>query len=223
MTKQSCRFVHRRWVTRTITAVISASALAVAFVPGATAATAATHTPASHIVKAGGGKITLHRIGTVNLRALARADARRMKSASPAKTPAHGKMTPLRLPPAAASAGSKASSRAVPAGRASTKFAGNVKGAHGFDGITAAINGAANSPITGGVGDVSPPDQGMAVGPSTAGTAIVEYVNDSLVIYSPSGRTLLGAIPGQQIFGLPAKRFLPTRAHTGIRRAATGS
>ena len=90
-----------------------------------------------------------------------------------------------------------------------TKFAGNVKGARGFDGITAAINGAANSPIIpGGIGDVSPPDQALAVGPSTAGTAIVEYVNNTLNIYSPSGRTLLGAVPSYQIYGLTPDAFL---------------
>ncbi len=212
MTKQSYPLARWGWLTRAITAVIGAGALAAAFVPAATAAPAAPaarNAPASHIVKARGGKITLHRIGTVNLRTLARADARRLANAAPATTPAHAKVAPLRLPPGAAKASSKAAGRLVPAARVLTRFAGNVKGAHGFDGITAAINGAANSPIIpGGIGDVSPPDQALAVGPSTAGTAIVEYVNNTLNIYSPSGRTLLGAVPSYQIYGLSPDAFL---------------
>ncbi|MGO8961754.1 MAG: hypothetical protein ACLQFR_30940 [Streptosporangiaceae bacterium] len=92
----------------------------------------------------------------------------------------------------------------MPGTAVTNAFTGNVPDARGFDGITSAINGAANSPVVGGIGDVSPPDQALAVGPSTAGTAIVEYVNDALNIYAPDGRTLLGAIPGYQIYGLPA-------------------
>ncbi|HUZ83137.1 MAG TPA: hypothetical protein VMU66_00470, partial [Gaiellales bacterium] len=48
----------------------------------------------------------------------------------------------------------------------------------------------------------------LAVGPSPAGTAIVEFVNDTLNIYSPSGKTLLGAVAGFQVFGLPPSAFL---------------
>jgi hypothetical protein len=79
-----------------------------------------------------------------------------------------------------------------------------VAGERGFDGLTSAIN-AANNPL---IGDVSPPDQGLAVGASSAGTAIVEFINQSLNVYSTSGKTLLGAIPGYQVFGIPANSFL---------------
>jgi hypothetical protein len=47
---------------------------------------------------------------------------------------------------------------------------------------------------------VTPPDQGLAAGPSPAGPLIVEMLNDSLSIYSPSGKTLLGAIPSFELF-----------------------
>jgi hypothetical protein len=94
----------------------------------------------------------------------------------------------------------------------SRRFAGNVRGAHGFDGITAAINGGANSPVSGGIGDVSPPDQGLAVGPDGSAirpqTVAFEFVNMSAVIYSTSGKTLLGAVPAAQIFGLDPAAFL---------------
>ncbi len=210
MTQSSKQPTHRRRSVRIATAAIGAAALAGAFVSAATAATAANR-PApsrSHLVKAGGGKVTLHRIGTVNLRALARADARRHLKAATAPAGTHLKMAPLGRPANAKKATHAASRRNVPGTAVRKALSGNVPGAHGFDGITAAINGAANSPDAGGIGDVSPPDQALAVGPSTAGTAIVEYVNDTLNIYAPNGNTLLGAIPGYQIYGLPASAFL---------------
>ena len=97
-----------------------------------------------------------------------------------------------------------AAGKAVPAGGLTGITRGNVAGEHGFDGLTSAIN-AANNPV---FGDVSPPDQGLAVGPSSAGTAVVEFINQSLNIYSPKGKSLLGAIPGFQVFGIPANSFL---------------
>lgn len=162
------------------------------------------------MVHARGGKVTLRRLGTVNLRTLARADARRAHAAATAPTAKDRKMVPLGRPANAKTAGRTANAMAghVPGAALRKSFAGNVPGEHGFDGITAAINGAANSPDAGGVGDVSPPDQALAVGPSTTGTAIVEYVNDTLNIYAPDGKTLLGAIPGYQIYGLPPSAFL---------------
>ncbi len=206
MTKMS-RPLTRRWLGRAATAAVGAVALAtaVATAPAASATTTAQASSTSHIVKAGGGSFRLHRIGTVNLLALARADARRGHAAKLSSS--HLKMVPLRTPHAFAHSG-KARHAGPAATSLANRFVGNVRGESGFDGITAAINGAANSPDAGGVGDVSPPDQGLAVGPSTAGTAIVEYVNDTLNIYSPSGKTLLGAIPGYQIFGLPPAAFL---------------
>ena len=201
---------NSRWLVRAATAAVGAFALAGALAtsgPAASAATTGTASQPSRVVKAAGGHFRLHRIGTVNLRALARADARRQGHASHAPASGAGRMAPLGQPPVAAGSGN-APNRAPSAAGLLTKIGGNVSGEHGFDGITAAINGAANSPITGGLGDVSPPDQALAVGPSSAGTAIVEYVNDTLNIYSPKGKTLLGAIPSYQIYGLPGNAFL---------------
>jgi hypothetical protein len=165
------------------------------------AAAAAAHTGAgtSHAAGITGGRMTLHRVGTADLRALARADARRAKAPSVSKH----RITPLGLPPWAAKAHGPATH--VASGGRLTGFApGSVAGAHAFDGITATIN-AANNPT---LGDVSPPDQGLAAGPSSAGTAIVEFVNQSLNIYAPSGKTLLGAIPAYQVFAQPSSAFL---------------
>jgi hypothetical protein len=182
---------------------VGAFALASTAVPAA-AATAHQAASASHVVKATGGKVTLHRRGTVNLRALARADARRAKAgaARTAAPAANEHEAPLRL---LHSAGRRATARkAVTAGSLTGFTNGNVAGERGFDGLTSAIN-AANNPV---FGDVSPPDQGLAVGASPAGTAVVEFINQSLNIYSPKGKSLLGAIPGFQVFGIPANSFL---------------
>ena len=146
--------------------------------------------------------MTLHRGKTVNLRALAQADARKGRKAAP-NTAGRGHETPLGLPPSARNA-SKAAAKAAAAASLTGFTNSNVAGEHGFDGLTSAIN-AANNPV---FGDVSPPDQGLAVGPSPAGTAVVEFINQSLNIYSASGKSLLGAIPGFQVFGIPAASFL---------------
>jgi hypothetical protein len=87
----------------------------------------------SHIVSAGGGTVALHRVGTVNLGALARADARLQASQAISQTARHLHVTPLRLPPGAV--GVKGAG--VPGGTVTTKWAGNVRGAHGFDGRSA--------------------------------------------------------------------------------------
>jgi hypothetical protein len=148
--------------------------------------------------------MTLHRGRTVNLRTLARADARKGRKAAPnAAAKAHE--TPLGLPPWTRNATKQAAAARATAAADLTGFTNsNVVGEQGFDGLTSAINAANNTAI----GDVSPPDQGLAVGSSPAGTAIVEFINQSLNIYSPSGKSLLGAIPGFQVFGIPAASFL---------------
>lgn len=215
MTKRSFPSARRRWSGRAVTATLGAAALAAALAPLATsgsasAATAASAAVTSHKVAATGGSFRLHRIGTVNVQALAKADAARMrKAASKSSSTTVKHVVPLRLPHGTGASASAIRQHAVSIRAAvMMRFFGNVRGAHGFDGITAAINGAANSPDIGGVGDVSPPDQGLAVGPSSAGTAVVEFVNDTLNIYTPGGKTLLGAVPAFQIFGLPSSAFL---------------
>ena len=107
-------------------------------------------------------------------------------------------MTPLRLPPGAV--GVKGTG--VAGGPLTTKWAGNARGAHGFDGLTSAISGAANSRLASGIGYVSPPGPTLAVGQSPKGTVVAEYVNEALSFYTPKGKTLLGPIPAYQIYGL---------------------
>ncbi len=160
------------------------------------------------MVKFGGGTIALKKMGTVNLRALAAKDARLRARSHGTSVRPKPTMLPLRLVPGAAKHAAAPRSMRVGNSHILPITNMNVAGQHGFDGITAAINGSANSPSIGGVGDVSPPDQGLAVGPSAAGTVAVEFVNDTLNIYSMSGKTLLGAIPAFQLFGLPSSAFL---------------
>ena len=193
---------HRRF--RVLACAAGAVALASAAVPAAVAATAQPARSTSHVATTGGA-VALHRVGTVNLQSLANADARKAATAAP-NIGAPSRETPLRLPPSAAKAAAGASAvKSAAAAAGLTGFTStNVAGEHGFDGLTSAIN-AANNPV---IGDVSPPDQGLAVGPSSAGTAIVEFINQSLNIYSTSGKSLLGAIPGYQVFGIPSNSFL---------------
>ncbi|MHB1819396.1 MAG: hypothetical protein ACYCO9_15355 [Streptosporangiaceae bacterium] len=162
----------------------------------------------SHVVKFGGGKIALKKLGTVNLQALASKDARLRARSNGTSVRPRRTMVPLRLVPGAARHAAAPRSMRVGDSNILPISNKNVAGQHGFDGITAAINGSANSPSIGGVGDVSPPDQGLAVGPSSAGPVAVEFVNDTLNIYSTSGESLLGAIPAFQLFGLPSSAFL---------------
>ncbi len=188
-----------RWVIA-LASVAGSAALAVAAVPAASAATAAhaSGAPKVHVSQVTG----IHKVGTVNLGALAAADAK--KPAASIAT-AH-QVAPIRMLPSAKTA-SHASSVSAP-GLNSPSLTSitntNVGSEHGFDGLTSVINAGANFAI----GDVAPPDQGLAVGPSPSGTALVEFVNQSLNIYSTSGKTLAGAVPGFQLFGLPATAFL---------------
>jgi hypothetical protein len=194
---------HRGY--RVLSCIVGALALAAYALPAA-AATAHPAAGMSQVVRATGGRIALHRVGTVNLRALAKADASRAKSAAPnaANAGTKHRVTPLGLPPWVAKAAARGSAVKAAAGGLTGFTNTNVAGEQGFDGLTSAIN-AANNPV---IGDVSPPDQGLAVGASSAGTAIVEFINQSLNIYSTSGKTLLGAVPGYQVFGIPSSSFL---------------
>ena len=184
---------------------LASAALVATAAPAASAATAA-HTAVHPVKLTHATRGTLHRAGTVNLRAIAAADAKRAKRAPTVSTPRHA--APLRKLPSATSAAHAARTSApAVSGRAKglTPITGqNVSGEHGFNGLTSSNNAAANPAI----GDVTPPDQGLAVGPSPAGPAIVEFVNMSLNIYSASGKTLLGAIPAYQVFGLAPDAFL---------------
>jgi hypothetical protein len=182
--------------------------LSLAVVPIAASGASANHRTASevHTIRpALVSKETAKRFAMVNLAHTMYAHASSSSAKVSGPRPATNRLLPHR-------SGSTLHNSALP--RVTAKsidiFGGQVKGQHGFDGITALMNGGANSPesIIGGVGDVTPPDQGLAVGASPAGTVLVEFVNDTLDIYSSSGHNLLGAIPAFEVFGLPASSFL---------------
>jgi hypothetical protein len=149
----------------------------------------------------GGGSLSLRQAGTVNLTS-PRPAVPPSPAAGPARRGAAWHAVPLGRPPFIRR---PALTPPVPprARQAAAPLAGNVPGEAGFTGITAAINDAVNSPAYGGLGYVSPPDQGLAVGPSPEGTVLLEFVNQSLVVYARNGRTLAGAIPAYQVFGVP--------------------
>lgn len=79
---------------------------------------------------------------------------------------------------------------------------------HSFDGINALMNSSSNSPYLGAIGDLTPPDQGLAAGRGKSGTAIVELVNDTFDVYSTSGKPLTQALPAFQVFQQPPSTFL---------------
>jgi hypothetical protein len=152
---------------------------------------------AAHAVSMASRTEALHRVGTVNLATLARS------ATASARTVVHLRTAPLRLPPGAVGVLGKG----VTGGQVTTKVAGNVPGATGFDGLTSAISGKLNSPA-GGIGYVSPPDPTLAAGASPKGTAVLEFVNDALSIYSPTGNALLRPIPAYRVFGLRSSALL---------------
>lgn len=159
-----------------------------------------------HVVRSDGfSRLALQRVGTVNMRDAVAKYTRPTSSSSNAERAPQVALNRLLRHPATSAAADRA---ALPKAVNTARFGVNVPGEHGFDGVTALINGGANSPDVGSVGDVSPPDQGLAVGPSPAGTVLVEFLNDTLNIYAPNGNTLLGAVPAFQVFGLPPNAFL---------------
>jgi hypothetical protein len=183
-------------------AVLCAGALA-----GGAAQSASAHsgpgTATSHLVQAR-GTMALRRVGTVSLSALAHSGAQRGSGSVARRQPKRIRVTPLRLPPGAVGV----TGTGVAGGPLTTKWAGNVPGARGFNGLTSASSGALNSRRARGVGYVSPPDPTLAVGQSPKGTAVLEFVNDALAVYSPAGKTLLAPVPAFKLFGLPASALL---------------
>jgi hypothetical protein len=192
------RLRHIRWVI-TLICISGAIAPVLAAAPAAVAGAAAP-APAG-VATASQHAVALHRVGRVNLRALAAADARH------ARIPAAGAryVVPLRrLPSAIGPTGGGTGVRASVPGALSHIAGANVPGERGFTGITALGSARANPAF----GTVTPPDQGLAVGPSRSGTAIVEFVNIALHVYRPGGGLILRTIPAYQIFHLSPDSFL---------------
>jgi hypothetical protein len=178
-------------------ATAGASAVAVAvFVPTAALASAGSPRAAVQMRAIHAQPLQLKRVGTVNFAALSKKAA----STSPA-TPGKPRTLPMGKPPLRnAGHATKASAHQVPAAPL-TSLAGNVTGAKGFDGI----NSTTSLDLNGF--DVTPPDEGMATGTSSQGTAIVQSLNLAVQAFSPSGQTLAGPVALNTFFDLPLSVF----------------
>ncbi len=177
---------HRRWVIG-LASVAGSAALAVAAVPAASAATATRATAGPPKIIHASRTVAFKKVGTVNLATLSKAAAPKSSTTTGKHAVFLGK-APLRNAggqrPSASSLAHVAPSAAV-----NTSLTGNVSGAVGFNGQAA----DANERTLGF--DVTPPDQGMAAGTSSAGTAIVQALNLTLQMMKPDGARLTSPFP----------------------------
>jgi hypothetical protein len=158
--------------------------------------------------------------GTVNLAHLAGTAAAARTSTSGTNEP--HRIAPLRTyhgHPAASRAAAVTESTAVPSAHVDS-IGGNVSGEAGSNGVDAQIDSSHNSPFLGSVGIVTPPDQGLAVGADGSSTAELEIVNDTLDVYSTTGKPLIAPLAAFQVFDqAPATFMSDPRAYWD---AATG-
>jgi hypothetical protein len=179
---------------------------------GAGAPVGAAHlTARSTSVPASTSTLALHVVGKVNLTRIA-GTAAAFSSRSRVEGPNYPHhSTPLGLvhqPNAFSTRALMASSSSLPKASLDS-IGGNVKGEHSLNGISALVNSSYNSPQLGGVGDVTPPDQGLGVGPGPSGsTALLEMVNDTFAAYSPSGKRLIAPLAAFQVFDQPPTTFM---------------
>jgi hypothetical protein len=183
---------YQRWVIGLASLAVSA-ALAVAAIPAATAATATRATAGPAKIIHASRMVPIHEVGTVNLAAVGKAAAK--------ATTVTGRHAAIFLgkPPLRNAGSQRPSARSLasvaPSAAVNTSIGGNVTGAVGFNGQAA----AANENTVGF--DVSPPDFGMAVGTSSAGTAIVQSLNLTLQAFEPNGTPLMAPVPANEFFG----------------------
>jgi hypothetical protein len=181
---------------RMLIAVIGAGACVAGLsLPVAAGAQNASHAAVSRKVNLSALRVehlAIKRVGTVDMLKLSRAAAAHRY----AKVRGKPISEPLRVPPALRTAASRAARVTARTPRATpiTRFAGNVRGARGFNGQTAKSNES-----TLGF-DVSPPDEGMAVGTSSRGTAIVQSLNLTISMYKPDGKLLSGPVAASTFF-----------------------
>jgi hypothetical protein len=190
--RSGSRVLHR---TRALAALVGAGAIATL---GATAAAATAAPGSSHPVHprviTRGIAVHITKVGTVNFRTLAQAAAR-PRAARALGAP---REMPLMLPSFVKKSGTSAARAAarVPKVARATGFAGNVRGEIGFNGIDHTAN------ETNFGFDISPPDHGLAVGTSSAGTVIIQSLNLSLQAFSPSGKPLTPPVGANTFMGL---------------------
>ena len=170
-----------------------------AFLPAAAgAATGAPHSAVSaKVTKARAVKLT--RVGVVNLGSLSKAAAARSHAATRAGAKARtSHVEPLGIPSFAKRSAANVTRLRTLSPRAAlrTKSVGNVAGEVGFNGMGAGTNESVFG------FDVTPPDQGLGVGTSSAGTAIVESLNLTIQVFRPSGAPLTVPIGANAFMGL---------------------
>ena len=187
---------HRR--LRLGGAVVGAVALAAALIPAvASAAAGGSQAAVAHKVTRGTAE-KLTRVGTVNLGALSRAAAARRAGTSAGTRIGPGHEVPQLLPSSVKRNVSTAlrHSALMPRAPLRTTFNGNVPGEIGFNGITTGTNEQ-----TMGF-DITPPDQGLAAGTSSAGPAVLQFLNASLQVFRPSGTPLTVPVSASSFFRL---------------------
>ena len=180
--------------TRALVALIGAGAIVTL---GATAVPATAAPGGSRLAQPRairhGVAVHMTKVGTVNFGALAR--AARPRAARSLGTP-HA--MPLRLPSFVRNASARAARPHVmiPHVARATRFAGNVRGQRGFNGI----DHTANENNFGF--DISPPDHALAVGTSSAGPIIIQSLNLSLQAFTRSGHPLTPPVGANTFMGL---------------------
>lgn len=183
-----------------------ALALAAGVMPAASAAAGTAAAAASSAPKFTNGTVpvrSMHKVGTVSMRHLVAQAANLAKQRQAASKGRRN--APLRKLPRAGHASPAAMPGTAPQA-SSTSVRGisnhNVSHEHGFVGISGPLSRAVN------LYDVSPPDQGLGVGPWHHGKAAVEFVNLALNVYTTRGKSLAGAIPAWLLFGQQADATL---------------
>ena len=147
-------------------------------------------------------QLALQNLGSVNLTAIANPPASPITTASvtssgPPRTDSMGR-------PALSST---AVGSPISPGSLSPIQNNHGSGFTGFNGITAAQQAAVNGGV--GPGDLEPPDQGTCVGPDAHGhTLVVDFINNALAAYTPSGTQVLPVTPSYALFNQPAGTFM---------------
>ncbi|MGI8762011.1 MAG: hypothetical protein ACR2LF_12105 [Jatrophihabitantaceae bacterium] len=96
--------------------------------------------------------------------------------------------------------GPNAGSARLPGARGAHAVSPNAgSGTVGFVGITGPAQAAVNHG-----GDLEPPDQGLC----SDGSTILEFVNNALEAYTPSGQVLAGPLAATTVFGVSPSTFL---------------
>ncbi|MGN6795971.1 MAG: hypothetical protein ACTHJW_26600 [Streptosporangiaceae bacterium] len=173
--------------TRALVALIGAGTLATLGTTAGAAAQASSRAAPRAITH--GKAVHITKVGTANFGALARAAGQHR-----ARHLGAARQMPLRLPSFAKKA---VRGRAViPHVARATRFAGNVPGAKGFNGI----DHTANEKNFGF--DISPPDHAIGVGSSSHGPIIIQSLNLSLQAFTPSGHPLTPPVGANTFMGL---------------------